>query len=185
MQVTEQAKAIFASLLDGRGEGQVLRLSVAEGGRILTLDQARPGDLTFRHGGRAVLVIAEEVARDLWGLRIDAEEEESGARIVLRRMAGGEPGDTGTAERSIPAIDRRSEDHSRLLEEVNAITARIAALRLSHSRDKVARIRELEAAKQAKWHEIRTLWAAASRREHSAMEVPWQFPPQGHRPDGA
>jgi hypothetical protein len=58
-------------------------------------------------------------------------------------------------------MHRRNDEHQRLLREVSEITVQVASLRLSRSTDKVARIRELEAAKQAKWHEIRTLWAAA------------------------
>jgi hypothetical protein len=54
------------------------------------------------------------------------------------------------------------------LQEVTAITTQIATLRLSRSSDRVARIRELEATKQVKWHEIRLLFVAAQR----ALEPP-------------
>jgi hypothetical protein len=54
------------------------------------------------------------------------------------------------------------------LQEVTAITTQLATLRLSRSADRVARIRELEAAKQVKWHEIRLLFVAAQR----ALEPP-------------
>jgi hypothetical protein len=108
-----------------------------------------------------VLVVAAGVVPDLWGLIIDVEQGEAGLRVVLRRIATAEHEDTGRDAVSAPATDRRSDEHRRLLQEVSAITAQIATLRLSRSADRVPRIRELEAAKQAKWHEIRVLFVAA------------------------
>jgi Fe-S cluster assembly iron-binding protein IscA len=161
MQVSEEAKAKLASFLEGRGEKEVLRLGVASDQHTLALDEVKDGDLTFQHRGRPVLAVAARVAPDLWGLIIDVEQGEAGLRIVLRRIASAEHGDTGTGAFSVPAVDRRSDEHHRLLQEVNAITTQIATLRLSRSADRVARIRELEATKQAKWHEIRVLFVAA------------------------
>ena len=161
MQVSEQAKAALAAFLEGRGEKQSLRLGFANHQHTLTLDEVRAGDLTFQHRGRPVLVVAAGVAPDLWGLIIDVEQGEAGLRIVLRRIASAEHGDTGTDASPALAVDRRSDEHRRLLQEVSAITAQIANLRLSRSADRVPRIRELEAAKQAKWHEIRVLFVAA------------------------
>ena len=163
MQVSEEAKAAFASFLEGRGEKQILRLGVANDQHTLALDEVKAGDLTFQHRGLPVLVVAARVALDLWGLIIDVEQGEAGLRIVLRRIANAERGDTGTGAFSAPAVDRRTDEHRRLLQEVNAITAQTATLRLSRSADRVARIRELEGTKQAKWHEIRLLFVAAQR----------------------
>lgn len=165
MQVSEGAKAALASFLEGREEKQVLRLGNDQ--HTLALDEVQSGDLTFQHRGRPVLVVAARVAPDLWGLIIDVEHGEAGLRIVLRRIASAEHGDTGADAFSAPAVDRRSDEHRRLLEDVNTITAQIATLRLSRSADKGARIRELEAAKQAKWHEIRVLFVAAHRASES------------------
>jgi len=161
VQVSEQAKAALAAFLEGRGEKQILRLGFANHQHTLTLDEVKAGDLTFQHRGRPVLVVAAGVAPDLWGLIIDVEQGETSFRIVVRRIANAEREDTGTDAVSAPAVDRRSDEHSRLLQEVSAITAQIATLRLSRSADRVPRIRELEAAKQAKWHEIRVLFVAA------------------------
>ena len=166
MQVSEQAKAALAAFLEGRGEKQILRLGFANHQHTLTLDEVKAGDLTFQHRGRPVLVVAAGVAPDLWGLIIDVEQGETSFRIVVRRIANAEREDTGTDAVSAPAVDRRSDEHSRLLQEVSAITAQIATLRLSRSADRVPRIRELEATKQAKWHEIRVLFVAA----HGASE---------------
>ena len=168
MQVSEEAKAALASFLEGRGEEQILRLGVADGQDTLALDEVRAGDVTFQHEGRPVLAVAAGVTRDFWGLIIDVEQGDAGPRIVLRRIASAERGDTGTDGFAAPAVDQRSGEHRRLLQEVNAITTQIAALRLSRSADKVPRIRELEATKQAKWHEIRLLFVAAQR----ALEPP-------------
>jgi hypothetical protein len=161
VQVSQQAKAAFAAFLEGRGEKQILRLGIANHQHTLAVDEVRAGDLTFQHGGRPVLAVAAGVAPDLWGLIIDVEQGEAGLRIVLRRIANAEHEDTGTDAVSAPATDRRSDEHRRLLQEVSAITAQIASLRLSRSADRVPRIRELEAAKQTKWHEIRVLFVAA------------------------
>ena len=161
MQVSEQAKVALAAFLEGRGEKQILRLGVADHQHTLALDEVRAGDLTFHHRGRPVLVVAAGVAPDFWGLIIDMEQGEAGLRIVLRRIATAEHEDAGTDAVSAPAVDQRTDEHRRLLQEVSAITAQIAGLRLSRSADRVPRIRELEAAKQAKWHEIRVLFVAA------------------------
>jgi len=168
LQVSEQAKAALAAFLEGREEKHILRLGIASHQHTLALDEARAGDLTFHHRGRPVLAVAAGVAPDLWGLIVDVEHGEAGLRIVLRRIADAEHEDTGTGARSASAVDQRSDEHRRLLQEVNAITAQIATLRLSRSADKVPRIRELEATKQAKWHEIRVLFVAAQR----ALEPP-------------
>ncbi len=167
MQVSQEAGAAFASFLEGRGEKQVLRLGIANDHHTLALDEVRAGDLTFQHGERPVLVVAPGLAQGLWGLIIDVEQGMASLRVVLRRIVSAERDDTDTAAFSAPALDRRGDEHRRLLEEVNAITAQLAALRLSRSADKVPRIRELEAAKQAKWHEIRVLFVAA----HQALEA--------------
>lgn len=168
MQVSEEAAAALASLLEGRGEKQVLRLGVANDHHTLALDEVRADDVTFRHEDRPVLVVAPGLAQGLWGLIIDVGRGKGSLRIVLRRTASAERDDTGVADFSAPALDQRGDEHRRLLAEVNAITAKIAALRLSRSTDKVTRIRELEAAKQAKWHEIRVLFVTA----HRALEPP-------------
>jgi hypothetical protein len=168
MQVSEEAKVAFASFLEGRGEKQILRLSVANDQHTLAIDEARTGDLTFQHRGHPVLVVAAGVVPDLWGLLIDVKQGEAGLHIVLRRIAGAERGDSGSDASSAPSADRRSDEHHRLLQEVTAITTQLATLRLSRSADRVARIRELEAAKQVKWHEIRLLFVAAQR----ALEPP-------------
>jgi len=167
MQVSEEAKTVLASFLEGRGEKQILRLGMANDHHTLAVDEIRAGDLTFEHGDRPVLVVAAGVAQDLWGLSIDVEQGEASLRIVLRRIATADRDDTGTAAFSASTVDRRSDEHRRLLQEVSAITTQLAALRLSRSADKVLRIRELEATKQAKWHEIRVLFVAA----HQALET--------------
>jgi Fe-S cluster assembly iron-binding protein IscA len=184
VQVSENAKAALASFLEGRGEKHVVRLGVTNGTHTLAFDQVRAGDLTFCHGGRPVLVVAAEVAQELWGLGIDCPKVGTGLGIVLRRITSDEWGDTGTASPDAPAMDRRNDEHRGLLTEVNEITAQLASLRLSRSSDRVARIRGLEATKQAKWHEIRTLWAAA-HNAHRNSKLSWGSPLYGASPLGA
>jgi hypothetical protein len=169
--VSEKAKTVLASFLEGRGEEHVLRMGAINGGHALALDEVRAGDLTFRHRGRPVLVVAAEVAQELWGLAIDCRKVGTGLGIVLRRMTSPECGDTGTASSYAPPMDSRNDEHRRLLREVGGITAQIAALRLSHSTDRVARIRELETTKHAKWHEIRTLWAGGHNARPNSRAV--------------
>ncbi len=163
MHVSEEAKTVLASFLEGRGETAVLRLGAVDGGHGLVLDEVKAGDLTFRHRGRLVLVVTAQVAESLWGLCVDCRKVGTDSGIVLRHITSTESGDSGTSGSDAPPVDRRRDEHHRLLTEVNAITEQVAALRLSRSTDKVARIRDLEATKRAKWHEIRTVWAAAHR----------------------
>lgn len=82
LTVTEAASAHLAEILTQAGfpDDTAIRL-VHEGGRIgMQPDNERPGDTTFEHNGRVVLVLDEQVAQLLADDQLDME----GARLTLR-----------------------------------------------------------------------------------------------------
>ena len=64
-----------------------LRFTRRTGGWKLGPDQARPGDVTFAHDGRNVLLLDPTTAQDMANLRLDVRKTDAGARLRLRRIA--------------------------------------------------------------------------------------------------
>lgn len=65
-----------------------LRFTRREGGWKLGTDQARPGDVTFAHDGRNVLLLDEAVSQGMTDLTLDVRRTDAGPRLRLRRGAG-------------------------------------------------------------------------------------------------
>lgn len=49
----------------------------------LQLDDEKPGDSTFNHDGRTVLVVDEDISKILDGKTLDLEESEEGPKLTL------------------------------------------------------------------------------------------------------
>lgn len=49
----------------------------------LQLDDEKPGDATFNHEGRTVLVVDEDISKILDGKTLDLEESEEGPKLTL------------------------------------------------------------------------------------------------------
>jgi len=85
LAVTEAAGAHMAQLLAEAEapEDVALRFVHAERGLVVRLDNARPGDETFSHEGRTVLVLDEQVAQLLAENTLDVRDEGDGPRLTL------------------------------------------------------------------------------------------------------
>ncbi len=62
-----------------------LRFTRREGGWNLGTDQARPGDVTFAHGGRNVLLLDQAAAEAMTNMTLDVRNTDVGPRLRLRR----------------------------------------------------------------------------------------------------
>jgi len=49
----------------------------------MTMDNERPGDATFAHEGRTVLLLDSEISEALAGRTLGIEDSEEGARLAL------------------------------------------------------------------------------------------------------
>ncbi len=65
-----------------------LRFTRREGSWKLGPDQARPGDVTFAHDGRNVLLLDETAAEAMSNMTLDVRSTDAGPRLRLRRIAG-------------------------------------------------------------------------------------------------
>jgi len=64
-----------------------LRFTRRAGGWKLDADRARPGDVTFAHDGRNVLLLDEAVSQGMTDLTLDVRKTDDGPRLRLRRVA--------------------------------------------------------------------------------------------------
>ncbi len=89
LNVTERAlDRLSRRLTHKKAAGDVaLRFSRREGGWKLGPDQARPGDVTFAHDGRNVLLLDEAVSLAMTDLTLDVRKTDAGPRLRLRRIA--------------------------------------------------------------------------------------------------
>ncbi len=84
--MTEAAGAHLAGILerDEAREDVFVRLEEEEGGLTLRLGPAHPGDSTFAHEGRTVLVIHDELCQELADSTLDVEDTNEGPQLRLR-----------------------------------------------------------------------------------------------------
>lgn len=85
--MTETAGEYLTTLLDNTNaeEETAIRL-VLDGNTLMPkLDNARPGDATFDHEGRMVLVLDAQVTQLLDQSRLDVRATEEGPKLVLLR----------------------------------------------------------------------------------------------------
>ena len=75
--VTEAATALLAQMLDEQNvpDGTAVRFRLEGEGIALEQGAAEPGDTTFEHEGRTVLVLDELAAEVLSGGKLDAESD--------------------------------------------------------------------------------------------------------------
>ena len=68
-----------------------LRFTRRKGGWKLGPDQTRPGDVTFAHDGRNVLLLDEAVSQGMTNLTLDVRKTDAGPRLrLLRSMDQGD-----------------------------------------------------------------------------------------------
>lgn len=88
LTLTEAAGAFLAQKVDeakaaGAPEGVAARIVVEGPGRTLRFDHARPGDATFAHEGRTVLLLDQEASQSLAGRTLDVEDTDEGPRLRM------------------------------------------------------------------------------------------------------
>jgi hypothetical protein len=87
LTVTETAGEYLTTLLDGANAPEETAIRLVLDGNTLTpkLDNARPGDATFDHEGRMVLVLDTQVTQVLAESMLDVRAAEEGPTLVLLR----------------------------------------------------------------------------------------------------
>ncbi len=61
----------------------VLRIRFTQGGVEMQPDELRPGDETFDHNGRIVLVVDQQTSEFLGDKTIDLMTDDDGSRLIL------------------------------------------------------------------------------------------------------
>jgi hypothetical protein len=82
------ASVLFETLKESRMEtGQGLRLIKIEKGFTLELDTPMQSDRVVRYEGDIVLIVDEDLEKEMGDARIDVEENSHGRGLVMRRAA--------------------------------------------------------------------------------------------------
>ncbi len=162
MQVTEAAKQFLGSLLDAHEADPrpFIRLSMVDDSYELTLDRAKKTtDLIFSHLGQPVLFVSLATAEALRNFTVDLGDD---AHLIFRRSAPHD-GDAANNQR-VDQTTWQHYEHARLLKDVTDITQNIARLRAAGKGFGVVKeLRSLEITRNAKWDEIRALWAGGNQ----------------------
>jgi hypothetical protein len=85
--MTETAGEYLTALLDNANAAEETAIRLVLDDKTLTpkLDNARPGDATFDHEGRTVLVLDAQVKQVLGESMLDVRATEEGPTLVLLR----------------------------------------------------------------------------------------------------
>jgi Fe-S cluster assembly iron-binding protein IscA len=83
--VTEQAAKILGEVQSEGEAEKALRIVSAQDGYQLTFDEEREGDQVVESEGKAVLLIANDVAESLADATIDCEQGPEGVRFFLSK----------------------------------------------------------------------------------------------------
>jgi hypothetical protein len=85
--MSETAGEYLTTLLDNANAAEETAIRFVLDGNTLTpkLDNARPGDATFDHEGRMVLVLDAQVTQALDESMLDVRATEEGPKLVLLR----------------------------------------------------------------------------------------------------
>jgi hypothetical protein len=83
--MTETAGEYLIAVLDDANASEETAIRFVLEGNTLTpkLDNTRPGDATFDHEGRRVLVLDEQVSQVLAESTLDVQTTEDGPKLVL------------------------------------------------------------------------------------------------------
>lgn len=89
LRVTKAARSRLFSKLVGRKacDGEAFRFTRKKGGWKLRLDHAQPNDTALAFEGRNVLLLDQEVSRNMTRLMLDVTDPDSKPRLTLRNIA--------------------------------------------------------------------------------------------------
>lgn len=92
LNVTESASAHLAQLLDEADapNDAAVRIARSQEGWAILLDNRQPGDQTFEHDGKTVLLVDEMAADLLTDVTLDLDQQEADTRLTLNPSKGGE-----------------------------------------------------------------------------------------------
>lgn len=87
LMMTEAAAELLSEILDNANaaEETAVRLVIADNALTPTLDHPQPGDETYDHDGRNVLVLDEQVSQVLTESTLDVQATAEGLQLVLLR----------------------------------------------------------------------------------------------------
>jgi hypothetical protein len=125
----------------------------------LTLDSTKKTtDVTFSHLGQPVLFVSLATAEALRNFTVDVGDD---AHLIFRRSI---PHDGDAANKRVDRTTWQNYEHARLLKDVTDITETIGRLRSTGKGfGLTSQIRSLEITRNAKWDEIRALWAGGNQ----------------------
>jgi Fe-S cluster assembly iron-binding protein IscA len=85
LSITDEAYAHLARLLDDvrATDGMAVRFSLEEDDLWMQPGGPMPGDTTFAHAGRTLLVLSEQVATALSGKTLDVVTDEDGPALAV------------------------------------------------------------------------------------------------------
>ncbi len=81
--ITYTAAEHIAYMLSEQQVDAVLRIMVARGDVEMEPDQIRPGDETFDHDGKVVLVLDQQTSQLLGNKTIDLTADDDGSHLIL------------------------------------------------------------------------------------------------------
>jgi hypothetical protein len=86
LTVTESAGVYLTEVLvqANAGEDTAVRFVAQDSKLAPYLDNERPGDATFDHDGRTVLLLDEGIAQTLVNSTLDVKETDTGPQLVLK-----------------------------------------------------------------------------------------------------
>jgi len=85
LNVTDQAAGVLHQTLEQSQEddSDILRVTVGDRGLGLEVSRQEEGDQVVEHGGRGVLAIEDNLARELDGATLDLQETPEGPRLIF------------------------------------------------------------------------------------------------------
>ena len=83
--ITETAGEYLTAVLDNANASEETAIRFVLEGNTLTptLDNARPGDASFDHAGRRILVLDAQVSQALADSTLDVEATDEGPQLIL------------------------------------------------------------------------------------------------------
>ncbi len=85
LNASDAACAFISELLTAEGapDESAVRIAIEENELSMKLDEEEPGDETFLHEGKTVLLVDAEMSQILDGKTLDVEDTEEGPKLTV------------------------------------------------------------------------------------------------------